>query len=90
LGLSGSDDIATKEFTTKYHLDIPFYSTDGTVIKTAMRTNPGLMLLHAGDVKGKWSYLDYPTYSSLNLDTKDNAIPLFATAPAVVDTTQSH
>jgi len=90
LGLSGSDDIATKEFTTKYHLDIPFYSTDGTVIKTAMRTNPGLMLMHAGDVKGKWSYLDYPKYSTLNLDTKDNAIPLFATAPAVEETTQSH
>lgn len=34
---------------------------DRTVSKTAMRTNPGLMLLKDGVIQGKWSYLDYPS-----------------------------
>lgn len=33
---------------------------DRTVSKTAMRTNPGLMLLKDGVITGKWSYADYP------------------------------
>lgn len=33
---------------------------DRTVSKTAMRSDPGLMLLEQGVIKGKWSYKDYP------------------------------
>jgi len=33
---------------------------DATVAKTAMRTNPGLMLLKDGTVQQKWSFRDYP------------------------------
>lgn len=33
---------------------------DRTVSKTAMRSDPGLMLLEQGVIKGKWSYRDYP------------------------------
>ncbi|GAA4468790.1 DoxX family protein [Nemorincola caseinilytica] len=40
--------------------DIPFMILDGTASKTAMRTNPGLMLLKDGVVMNKWGYLDYP------------------------------
>ena len=40
--------------------DVNFLLIDGTVNKTAMRTNPGLLLLHDGVVEQKWSYLDYP------------------------------
>ncbi len=40
--------------------NVPFFMLDGTVNKTAMRTNMGLMLLKDGIVIGKWSYLDYP------------------------------
>ena len=41
-------------------MGIPMMTLDGTVSKTAMRTNPGLMLLRDGVVQNKWSYLDYP------------------------------
>lgn len=34
---------------------------DRTVSKTAMRSDPGLMLLKDGIITGKWSYADYPT-----------------------------
>ena len=40
--------------------DVNFLLLDGTVNKTAMRTNPGLMMLHNGVVEGKWSFWDYP------------------------------
>lgn len=33
---------------------------DRTVSKTAMRSDPGLMLIEQGVIKGKWSYRDYP------------------------------
>lgn len=40
--------------------DVSFFTLDGTVSKTAIRTNPGLMLLSDGVVQGKWSYMNYP------------------------------
>ncbi len=40
--------------------DVTFFMLDGVVSKTAMRTDPGLMLLNDGTVVNKWSYLDYP------------------------------
>lgn len=36
------------------------YTFDGTASKTAMRTDPGLMLLQGCVIKGKWSFRDYP------------------------------
>ena len=46
--------------------DVPFMTIDGTVVKTALRTNPGLMLIKDGVVVRKWSYLDYP--KELNME----------------------
>lgn len=40
---------------------LPFYFADFKVLKTILRTNPGLWLLRDGTVRGKWSYLDVPT-----------------------------
>jgi hypothetical protein len=36
------------------------YTFDQTASKTAMRTDPGLMLLQGCVIKGKWSFRDYP------------------------------
>jgi uncharacterized membrane protein YphA (DoxX/SURF4 family) len=45
--------------------NVPFLILDQTVAKTAMRSNPGLMLLEQGVIRGKWSYRDYPTKVTL-------------------------
>lgn len=45
---------------------VPFYQFDGTVSKTAMRSNPGLMLIKNGTIMGKWSYRDFP--KSISMD----------------------
>ncbi len=56
-------------FLKKWHIDKwPALSLDYTASKTALRTNPGLMLLNNGTVVDKWSYRDYPTAITLNGD----------------------
>jgi hypothetical protein len=55
-----------------------------------MRTNPGLMQLQKGTVKGKWSYANYPSFSSLGIASPSKQAPLFPPpAPVVADTTQA-
>lgn len=48
-------------FRHEQNLAAPFYFTDATVLKTMMRSNPGIMLLKDGVVVGKWSRNDVPT-----------------------------
>jgi uncharacterized membrane protein YphA (DoxX/SURF4 family) len=45
----------------EYQLGIPFFFADEKVLKTIVRTNPGLWLLSDGTVKGKWSYAHVPS-----------------------------
>lgn len=59
--VTSSSLLLTQEFAKKHELNMPILQLDGTVSKTAMRTNPGLILLQEGVVKGKWSYKDFPT-----------------------------
>ena len=57
---SASRDIAQTYKEAWGITNIPTLTLDGTASKTAMRTNPGLMLLKEGTVISKWGYLDYP------------------------------
>ena len=41
--------------------EYPFCQTDGTVLKTIIRSNPGLLLLKDGTVIRKWSHNDLPS-----------------------------
>ena len=56
---SGNSDEIVK-FVAAHQLNAPFYYVDATVLKTIMRSNPGLWLLKEGTVKGKWHYNDTP------------------------------
>lgn len=85
IAISASNDIATKAFNEKNNLELDFYTIDGTVCKTAMRSNPGIMWLKNGIVYGKWSYADYPKLSALGIRAAENTRPLFAEAPPVSD-----
>lgn len=40
----------------------PFYYADGTVLKTIIRSNPGLMLMNGSTVVAKWHYNDIPAF----------------------------
>lgn len=41
--------------------EYPFYTTDATTLKTIIRSNPGLVLLHHGTIIRKWSHNDLPS-----------------------------
>jgi len=58
--LSANSKEETEKFIRDNKLNIYYFAIDATVCKTAMRSNPGLMLIKAGTVLGKWSYNDYP------------------------------
>ena len=65
--LCSADYESSMEFLKKQGLtDMTFMSLDYTASKTAMRSNPGLMLLHDGVVMNKWSYRDYPSEMSVS------------------------
>ncbi|NLU93589.1 BT_3928 family protein [Chitinophaga sp. Ak27] len=55
---STKDEIAA--FKQQHELEFPFVQMDGVAIKTAGRSNPCLMLLNKGTIKGKWHYNDIP------------------------------
>lgn len=59
--LSSGSQKETMEFKEQRKLHAAEYTqVDGTASKTAMRSNPGLMLLEQGTIRGKWSFRDYP------------------------------
>lgn len=60
-GITASDAAATEQFEQKTGLGFPFLQMDGTVIKTAGRSNPCLILLKHGQIAGKWHFHDMPS-----------------------------
>ncbi len=61
---SGDEDIAI--FRKKYKPQFQFFNTDETVLKTMLRSNPGLILLKGGVIKAEWHYHSIPSYSKVN------------------------
>ncbi len=58
--LTASDGKTAESFMQELKLNIPFYFTDATVLKTMIRTNPGFILLHNGNIVKKWSTIMIP------------------------------
>jgi uncharacterized membrane protein YphA (DoxX/SURF4 family) len=56
----------SEEFRHQYQTPFPFYTTDGIVLKTIIRSNPGLVLLSKGTVVAKWHSNDLPTYQEIS------------------------
>lgn len=48
-------------FRHEYQLAVPYFFTDATVLKTIIRSNPGMTLWVNGTVKGMWHHNDTPT-----------------------------
>jgi len=58
--LTASSRNEIEEISSALALNYNFYTTDEIVLKTIIRSNPGLVLLKEGTILGKWHYRDYP------------------------------
>jgi uncharacterized membrane protein YphA (DoxX/SURF4 family) len=66
IALTSSLPEEVNAFREKYSMDMPFYFADDVVLKTMVRSNPGLILLNNGMVVEKWAWRDTPRYDDLN------------------------
>ncbi|MEH0156143.1 BT_3928 family protein [Limibacter armeniacum] len=55
-----SDASGITNFAQQHNLTEDIYLSDATVLKTMIRSNPGIILMEDGVVKGKWHYNDTP------------------------------
>ncbi len=69
LCLTSSMEASIERWRDLTGAEYPFALTDGTTLKTVIRANPGLMLLHDGTIYAKWSNNDLP-------DSKQLTVPL--------------
>lgn len=60
---SGSDQ--TDAFRHEHQLAVPFYFADATVLKTILRSNPGVALWKDGKVLGNWHHNDTPSAADI-------------------------
>ena len=59
-----NDPANIKQFQEAAKLaDVPFYYTDDIVLKTIMRSNPGVVLLRKGVIVNKWHLAKLPTFN---------------------------
>lgn len=65
-GLTASLYDQVEDFRLKHQVPITYYSADETMLKTTVRSNPGIIVLRKGDVIGKWHYNDIPSFDEFN------------------------
>jgi uncharacterized membrane protein YphA (DoxX/SURF4 family) len=61
MALTASSSEQFENFRHEHQLAFPYYYADGTVLKTIVRSNPGLTLWVDGTVKGMWHHNDTPS-----------------------------
>lgn len=67
IGLTSSLKEDIEHFSLKTKIRIAFFNADNIVLKTMIRSNPGIILLKDGRILGKWHYNDYPDIESLEI-----------------------
>lgn len=66
IALTSTDYEFTDPFRHEVNAAFPFYYCDGTVLKTMIRSNPGIMLMKGSTVRGMWHYHSTPSFENLN------------------------
>jgi hypothetical protein len=66
--LTSSSSEMMEAFRHEHQLAVPYYYSDATVLKTIIRSNPGIALWKNGTVLGNWHHNDTPSSTEvLNL-----------------------
>lgn len=61
IGLTGNSLDVAKQFSEKNNIGYEFFNCDATALKTAIRSNPGLLLLKKGTIINQWHHNDIPS-----------------------------
>ena len=69
--LTASTEKAMTQWRDRTGAEYPYCLTDGTTLKTIIRSNPGLLLLHNGIIMRKWSHNALP-----EIDEMQTSLPL--------------
>ncbi|MBS9522702.1 DoxX family protein [Litoribacter alkaliphilus] len=72
--VSASSEEEAEALVALYGWDIDYYLADATVVKTILRSNPGIMVLENGKVKGKWHHNNTPAVSEVEKLFNDNPV----------------
>jgi hypothetical protein len=67
-GLAANTFDQVDEFKHEHQIMYDYLTADGTMLKTIIRANPGVVLLSEGTVLAKWHYNDVPTYDEIKAD----------------------
>jgi uncharacterized membrane protein YphA (DoxX/SURF4 family) len=59
--LTSSSSEQMEAFRHEHQLAVPYYYSDATVLKTIIRSNPGIVLWKNGTVLGNWHHNDTPS-----------------------------
>lgn len=70
IGLSASSPEIVEQFRHDNQATFPFGSADETALKTVIRSNPGVVYIQKGTVKGQWHHNDTPTLEQARLLAK--------------------
>ncbi|BDD07932.1 hypothetical protein FUAX_03640 [Fulvitalea axinellae] len=68
--LTASSEAEIDKLRHDKQLGFPVIYGDKTVLKTIIRSNPGLVLISSGTIKGKWHYNDTPSIGEVMSDLK--------------------
>lgn len=63
--VTASNEAQCREWTKHTGLDIPILTADDVLLKTIIRSNPGLVLMKQGTILAKWHHNDIPTPGKL-------------------------
>lgn len=59
--LTASADSRIESYREKYEVPYRYHTADGTVLKTIIRANPGILLMKGNTIEAKWSDLSVPS-----------------------------
>jgi uncharacterized membrane protein YphA (DoxX/SURF4 family) len=69
--IGGADNNMINDFATDLELDIEYYTADDILLKTIVRSNPGIVLWEDGKILDKWHYKKLPSFEQVkNLHIK--------------------
>ncbi|HMU04949.1 MAG TPA: hypothetical protein PJ990_15050, partial [Saprospiraceae bacterium] len=63
--ISGVDAEKAKSLAEATGIDVPYYTSDEKLLKTIMRSNPGVILWQNGVLLHKWHYKKLPAYQEI-------------------------